>query len=194
MANDIGFEQAVQDRILDMTDAMVDAAGGLMGMPPGGKRYTPTEQAEMWNASPIADPEQRARQMLQLYQQGVPIGDITDQIYPNRRKLIETGRPNLPEQQKFSDQMERQMARLARDSGHHIPGVEPWGTITAENAPQEAAEGTTMSSMSAPMSSMSAPMSAFQQPDMPPPDSAAGAPTPGWAEPGGQFGLTGVMS
>jgi hypothetical protein len=175
MPSDLGFEEAVLERILGQVDAMVDGMAGTMGTPPGAQKYSQREQEEMWNASPVADPEQRAQQMMQMYQQGIAAGtdpkalveQITDQVYPNRRKLIESGRPRIDDQITYAKQMERQLARRARDQGVHIPGVEPWASITQENAPPE--------------------------PEMIEAEPVQASSVPGWAEPGGQFGLTGVM-
>lgn len=166
-----GFEDAVLDRILSMVDPMVDGMAGTMGMPPGAKKYSQREIDELWNASPIADPDQRARTMFDLYHQGVPIGEITDQVYPNRRKVIETSRPNPDERIQFAQQQDRRMARMARDLSHHVPGVEPWASITQENAPPEPEQTMPGQMIDA------APVQATS--------------TPGWADPGGQFGLTG---
>lgn len=183
MPENSGFEEAVVDRLLNMFDPFVDGMAGQMGMPSGATRYSQRDVDEMWSFSPVPDPEQRAKQMADLYHQGVPIEDITDQMYPNRRKIIETGRPRVAEQIAFAKQQERRMARMARDEGHHIPDVEPWATITQDNAPpQETASGES-----------SAPVPVA--PAMPTPDLAAGVPpAPGWGEPGGQFNLTGPMS
>jgi hypothetical protein len=178
---DIGFEQAVINGIVQDMDAMSEAMGHGMGMPPGGKHYSQREQDEMYNASPIADPTERAQTMTRLYQEGIVAGtdpqalveQITDQVYPDRRRLIESGRPDPRDQIAYAKQMERQLARQARDQGVHIPGVEPWASITQENAPPEPESVQTMPGQMADATV------------------AQATSVPGWAEPGGQFGLTG---
>ena len=198
MADQIGFEQAVIDGILQDLDPLSEALGQSMGMPPGAQKYSDREIDELWNASPIADPEQRAQQMMAMYQQGIASGadpkalveQITDQVYPKRRQVIETSHAKPDDQIKFAKQQERRMARQARDLGHHIANVEPWATITQDNAPDPNASPGPVGGSSAPAAGLGSPASAGAE-------NPAGAPTPptvpGWAQPGGNLGLTGMQ-
>src|SRR5438045_3615937 len=84
------IEEAALQRIGEQFDAMADAFANEAGLPPGGKRYSTDEQLAEWNYSPIADPVTRAETMAQLLGMGVSVEKITDQIYPNRRRLVTT--------------------------------------------------------------------------------------------------------
>lgn len=138
MPADIGFEQAVIEGINAQVDTLAAAIAGGMGMPPGGKRYTQREQDEEWNFSPIADPRTRLETMAQLLMLGKSTEEITDQIYPKRRKLIETGRPRHEDRQAFARQMKARMAKLATEmleAGPPAQGVPPSPTPTAAPPP-----------------------------------------------------------
>lgn len=117
MAEAQGFEETVIERINQMVDPMADAAAGLMGMPPGGKRYTQAEIDNEWNFSPLADPKTRAETMLALKQLGKSDEEITDAVYPKRRRLITTGRPKIADQLSFAKAQANRMAKLAVEMG-----------------------------------------------------------------------------
>lgn len=121
MADRLGFEEAVLQRIDQMMDPMVDAVAQRLGTPPGAKTYTTDEQLTEWNFSPIADPAQRVEAMLTLKMQGRTDEEITDAIYPNRRRLITTGRPRIDEQVKFAREMNRLMQRKEAERMAQMP-------------------------------------------------------------------------
>jgi hypothetical protein len=179
VAEDKGFEQNVIDGIVQGLDMFADALGQSMGMPPGAQKYSQREQDEMWNFSPIASPDERAQQMMALYQQGMSVEEITDQIYPNRRKLIESGRPKIEDRIKFAKQMDRRMAKLASQYQETAGGE-----TGAPSAPVDAADAP------APADGVTTPAGA--PPPGGPPMQAT--PAPGWADPSGQFGLTGPLA
>lgn len=136
MSGSQSFEDAFASRVLGMIDPMSEAVAQSMGLGGDTQTYSEADQLKMWNASPIADPDQRAQQMLTMYQQGMHPEDITDQIYPQRRKLIQTGRPKIADQIQYAQQMDRLMAKQALEAGIHFPHDETWGKITAPNAPE----------------------------------------------------------
>lgn len=107
-----GFEDAVSQGVNDLMDVMPKAMATGLGMPPGGKQYTQAEVDAEWNYSPIADPHARVQTMLQMKLLGKTAEEITDMVYPNRRRLITTGRPRVSEQIAFAQQMDRRMAKL----------------------------------------------------------------------------------
>jgi hypothetical protein len=114
-STDKGFEQAVIDGIIGQLPTLATSVAQQMGTPPGAKRYSQQEQDEQWNFSPIADPRTRAETMIQLKALGKSNEEITDAIYPNRRRLVETGRPDHTERIRFARQMKARMARLATE-------------------------------------------------------------------------------
>lgn len=132
---DQNFADLFVQKIVNEYKAFGDALGQQLGGTSDTQRYSDADQLKMWNSSPIADPAQRAQAMYDLYQQGVQPEAIIDQIYPERRKLITAGRPDLAAQIKYAEQMDRLMARQARDQGVHFPHDETWAQITAPNAP-----------------------------------------------------------
>lgn len=91
------FEDAVIDRIMSQMDDMVDGVAARLGLPPGAKRYTPDEQLKMATFSPITDPNERMMKAAEMLGQGATVEDVTDALYPDIRKLIETTR-RLPEE------------------------------------------------------------------------------------------------
>lgn len=115
MAERLGFEEAALQRIGEQFDAMADAFANEAGLPPGGKRYSTDEQLAEWNYSPIADPVTRAETMAHLLGMGVSVEKITDQIYPNRRRLVTTGRTKVEEQIKYAQQMDALHKRKAEE-------------------------------------------------------------------------------
>lgn len=196
MSKDMSFEDAFTQQVLGDLDQMADAVAQRLGVGGNIQRYSDAEQATMWNSSPIADPEQRAQTMMQMFQQGMSVEDITDQVYPQRRKLIATGRPKLADQIQYAQQMDRMMARQARDQGIHFPHDETWARITEPNAPTETqANGGPPAIPSSPENAVPAPAPGVpppppSAPTMPPPGGQAPtAPVmPGWAQgPGGLF-------
>ncbi len=104
-----GFEEAFQQAVSTQADAMIDGIAGVMGTPPGAKRYTRQEMLDEWNFSPIADPQERMNKALEMHVQGATGETITDFLYPNVRRLIETGRTKPDEQDAFA----REMRKLA---------------------------------------------------------------------------------
>lgn len=121
MAEKLGFEQAVLDRISQMVDPMADAMADAMGLPPAAKKYSEREQLEMWNYSPEPSPQKRVEWMLSLKMQGQSNEQITDAVYPNRRTLVTSGRPNVTEQIKFAKEMRKLMERKATEAGMQMP-------------------------------------------------------------------------
>lgn len=115
MADRAGVEETAINRALDVVDGLITAAPGLMGTPPGAQRYSQDEQLAMWNKSPIADPRQRVDAMLTLKQQGKTNEEITDLIYPERRKLAATGRTRAAEQIQFARDMARLMDQKSQE-------------------------------------------------------------------------------
>jgi hypothetical protein len=166
-----GFEEAVVQKILQQVDPLVSAVAQQMGPGANTQRYSEADQVKLWSFSPIADPAERAKKMLELHQQGLPPEQITDQVYPNRRGLIESGRPKVKDQIAYAQRMDRLMARSARDLGVHFPHDPTWARITEPNAP---AETPTMSEPSA------APPPATLAPSAPAP---AGGPAPAGTSP-----------
>jgi hypothetical protein len=112
MADTPGFESAVLSKVLAQIDGMVEATASAMGMPPDGKQYSQREIDDEWNFSPIADPQQRATTMIGLKQSGKTDEEITDTVYPNRRRLVTTGRPKLSDQIAFAQQQSKRMAKM----------------------------------------------------------------------------------
>lgn len=110
-----GFEDAAADRVNQLIDPMVEASAGMMGMPSGGKKYTTDEQLMEWNASPIADPQQRLMTMQQLMMQGKTDEEITDMVYPGRRRLQTMNRTKIDEQVKFAREMRTLMDKKAAE-------------------------------------------------------------------------------
>lgn len=125
MVSRAGFEEAALSRILDGIDGMVDAASSMMGTPPGARTYSTDEQLTEWNFSPIADPAQRVEAMLTLKMQGQSDEQITDAIYPNRRRLITAGRPRVDEQVKFAREMNALMRKKEAERLAQMPPPAP---------------------------------------------------------------------
>ncbi len=114
---DKGYEDVAIQRINGMLDPMAKAMAQGMGMPPGGQKYSESDELEQWNYSPIADPRVRVEAMLELKQLGKTDEEITDAVYPNRRRLIATGRPQISAQISFAKQMDKKMAKLGAQFG-----------------------------------------------------------------------------
>lgn len=136
MADTQGFEQAAIDRILAMVDPMSDAAASMMGLPPGGKRYTQQEIDDDWNWSPIADPGQRVQAMLQLRDLGKTDEEITDAIYPKRRRIIETSHPKLADRIAFAKQMDARMQKLSEEMAAQMAPEPSSLALPAPTAPE----------------------------------------------------------
>lgn len=118
MANRQGFEDAVLERIGQTIDPMVNAVSSRLGPAPDTKKYTASDQLAEWNYSPIASPQQRVEAMLTMKMQGKSDEEITDFVYPNRRRLITTGRTRADEQIAYAREMARLMERKAQEMGH----------------------------------------------------------------------------
>lgn len=188
MSGSQSFEDAFASRVLGMIDPMSEAVAQSMGLGGDTQTYSEADQLKMWNASPIADPDHRAQQMLTMYQQGMHPEDITDQIYPQRRKLIQTGRPKIADQIQYAQQMDRLMARQARDMGIHVPYDETWAEITKPNAPtpEETPELQSSGAAIPPVTAPPAPVAGggTAPPAAPPPidvQPTAATSAPGWA-------------
>lgn len=102
-----GYEEAVISAINSQMDAMINGVAGTMGLPPGAKRYTRQEQIDEWNYSPIADAQERMNKALELHMLGKTPEEITDELYPNVRRLIQTGRTRPDEQIAFAREMRK---------------------------------------------------------------------------------------
>ena len=122
MADKPGFEEAALRRIGQQLEPMADAAAGVMGMPPGGTKYSQSEQLETWNYSPIADPRVRVETMLELKALGKTDEEITDALYPKRRQLITTGRPQTAAQIRFAKEMDTLMTKQGEMTGMGLQG------------------------------------------------------------------------
>ncbi len=114
---DKGFEQSALERIGAQLDPMADAMASTMGLPPGGTRYSKDDEALEWNASPIASPDQRVQAMLELKAAGKTNEEITDLVYPNRRRLIMASRPKIADQLAFAKDMAKRMQKAADEMG-----------------------------------------------------------------------------
>ena len=125
MADKPGFEEAALRRIGQQLEPMADAAAGVMGMPPGGTKYSQSEQLETWNYSPIADPRVRVETMLELKALGKTDEEITDALYPKRRQLITTGRPQTAAQIRFAKEMDTLMMKQGEALGMPMPEASP---------------------------------------------------------------------
>jgi hypothetical protein len=150
MSDKQSFDEVFTDRMIGMLDPMADAMAEKMGGSLGTQKYSEADQLKIYNASPIADPNERAQTMLQMFQQGIHPEDITDQVYPERRKLIKAGRPKIQDQVQYAKQMDRLMARQARDQGIHAPYDDTWSGITAPNAPTEDTQASSVMDVSPP--------------------------------------------
>lgn len=111
MAQDKGFEQAVIDRVNAQLEPMAEAAAQAMGMPPGGQKYSEKDQLALWCFSPISSPEERVSTMLQLKALGQTDEQITDAIYPERRKIIQAHHPSISKQIAYARQMDNLMEK-----------------------------------------------------------------------------------
>jgi hypothetical protein len=143
MAGNVGFEEAVLRRIDQMADPMAEAAANMMGMPPGGKKYSQSEIDAEWNWSPMASPQVRVEAMLELKALGKTDEEITDAVYPNRRRLIKTSHPNINEQIKFAKAQNARMAKLEAEYLATQPAAldAPVDTTLAPEAARAAALG-----------------------------------------------------
>lgn len=137
MPENQGYEQAALDRIAVQWEPMAEAAANLMGMPPGGKRYSEQEQLEMWNASPIASPEERINTMIQLYGLGKTVEEITDAIYPQRRKIIEASHPSPDRRIRYAQDMVKAMEKQAAGLGMSLPSNEPQAALPVPEPMQQ---------------------------------------------------------
>lgn len=165
MVSRAGFEEAALSRILDGIDGMVDAASSMMGTPPGARTYTTDEQLTEWNFSPIADPAQRVEAMLTLKMQGRTDEEITDAIYPNRRRLITTGRPRIDEQVKFAREMNALMRKKEAERMGQMPPVA--GATAPVSTPATAPNAALTAPATAPMSPATTPPTAPTAPAAP---------------------------
>lgn len=102
MAEAPGLEEAVIQKLLSAIDPLINATASQQGRPPASATYSTDDQVNMATFSPYRDPDTAIAVMLQ---QGMAMGkkpqdlvdEIADNVYPNLRRLIETGRPNLGE-------------------------------------------------------------------------------------------------
>lgn len=129
MADRQGFEEAALARIAQQLDPMADATAGQMGMPPGAKRYTAEDELVQWNYSPIASPQVRVETMIELHAAGKSLEEITDAVYPNRRRLITTGRTRPDEQIAFAKQMASLMQKKAAEQAPTPQPMPVSGTV-----------------------------------------------------------------
>ncbi len=164
---DQGLEESVLSRIAGMTDELIDGVAGKLGLPPGGKRYTMAEQIAEWTYSPYADPQSRMDKALELHLQGATPEKITDELYPNLRRLVTTGRTRPDEQIAFARQMRKQVGWP-----DEVPTVEGllMNTPTAQPAPSPLTEPAPVEVPTAPVMPAPPPMTA------PPPPAPAGVP------------------
>lgn len=153
-----GYEEEVLTRIDGMLDPLSEATADMMGLPPGGKRYTQAEIDAEWNFSPIGDPQVRAETMLQLKQLGKTNEEITDQVYPNRRRLITTSRPLVSDQIAFAKGQARRLEKMRAEQAPPPPS--PLDQQAPPDPPMPAAP------VPEPQMAQSAPPSMLDQPAM----------------------------
>lgn len=137
MADRRGYEDAVIERISAQVDPLAEAMADAMGLPPGGKTYTQDDIDAEWSFSPLASPEERVTAMLQLKQLGKTDEEITDLVYPNRRRLVEASHPGPAERIKFAKAQDARMQKLA--AAMTPPPVEPMPPPAPMTAPAPAA-------------------------------------------------------
>lgn len=165
MVDRLGFEEAVLQRIDQTMDPMVDAVAQRLGTPPGAKTYTTDEQLTEWNFSPIADPAQRVEAMLALKAQGQTNEQITDAIYPNRRRLITTGRPRADQQIAFAREMNRLMQKKEAERMAQMPPVA--GATAPLSTPATAPNAALTAPSTAPIAPATTPPTAPAAPAQP---------------------------
>jgi hypothetical protein len=106
---DQSFEEQALQRILGQMDPMIDAFAQRLGMPPGSKRYTTAEQVSQWTYTPYPDPQERMNKALELHLAGKTPEEIDDELYPNKRRVIEAGRTRPDERISYAREMRRQV-------------------------------------------------------------------------------------
>lgn len=122
MAEPLGVEDAAITKILAAIDPLISATAAQQGKPPASATYSTEEQVQMATFSPYRDPDTAIAVMVQ---QGLAAGkkpqdlvdEIADNVYPNLRKLIETGRPQLQERIEYGKFLAREIPKRGGWSG-----------------------------------------------------------------------------
>lgn len=137
MANQKGFEDLVIEAVVSQLDAMEEGVAGQMGLGPETGRYTTQQQVDEWLFTPYPDPQERMNRALLLHMQGASPEDITDDLYPKRRRLVTTGRTRPDEQTRYAREMRRAAGEPDEpptiDGAISLPGMAP--TVVPEPAP-----------------------------------------------------------
>lgn len=111
-----GVEQSASDRILASIDPIVNATASQLGNPPASAKYTTEQQVQMATTSPYRDPQTA---MQAIVDQGLAAGkkpaelvdEVMDTVYPDFRKLIETGRPSLEDRKAYGNWLGREIEK-----------------------------------------------------------------------------------
>lgn len=84
-----GLEESFIKMALAQFQPMVDGLSRAFGPAQGALPYTEREQVDLATFSPYNDATERQKKIMELLQSGHNMEQVTDQIYPRLRKLIE---------------------------------------------------------------------------------------------------------
>lgn len=85
----------------------------LMGPPPKAAAATQAQQLEVWmrRGPEWQDPRLDDQNAGVIYAQGFDVDAVLDAMYPERRRLIRLGRPDIEQQVRFAERMARLAAK-----------------------------------------------------------------------------------
>ena len=135
-----GLEESAIRKILAGIDPIIDGTAAQQGKPSASKRYSAEEQVNLATFSPYRDPETA---IAVLVEQGLAAGkkpqdladEVMDAVYPQFRKLIETGRPRLEERIEYGDWLGKEIPKRGGWPGQQMPDETVEGEVEGEVLP-----------------------------------------------------------
>jgi len=100
-----GFEESLLSAIGESWEPMVRAMERALGPASGTTSFTKEDQIRMATFTPYPDPAQRQQAIITLLQQGATQEQVTDEIYPQLRKLISLAGPKIKDQIAYAKQL-----------------------------------------------------------------------------------------
>lgn len=124
MSENPNLQEKIATRFASMADKVARQMAERIGTPTDSQEISLGEELRLWNDSPHGtDPQAIHDAASKLLMQNMPIDQIMDNIYPNRRKMMMQGRPNPEEWVKYSEKMKQHTESGEYDDAMELPNV-----------------------------------------------------------------------
>lgn len=100
------LQQKIATRFAEQADKIAKQMAFKIGTPSDSQDISQEEEVRLWNDSPHGkDKDSITEASRKLLSQNMPVDQIVDNIFPNRRKMMMQGRPNPTEWVQFAEKM-----------------------------------------------------------------------------------------